>query len=224
LHFRKWQLFTSSRKLKKIIFVSNYTIYFQLFTSSRKLKKIIFVSNHIIYFLHSGLSPFSHCTTIFSFFVSLLPNLSYLLFYLISISLPISFPFSFLFPFLSPFLSPSFPLSYLLSYIPSFPFPISFPIIFIFCMKRRFYALYIMPPPLPVHLSLIYGLLQSWNSRTAFLVEVSGHKLESSKTQLFYSMLFMNRLEFSCFGDFFVRIFKTRVEYSFLKIHQWKGL
>jgi hypothetical protein len=33
----------------------------------------------------------------------------------------------------------------------------------------------------------------------------------------FYKMLFMNRLEFSCFADFFVCIFKTRVEYGFLK-------
>jgi hypothetical protein len=30
-------------------------------------------------------------------------------------------------------------------------------------------------------------------------------------------MLFMNRLEFSCFTDFFVCIFKTRVEYGFLQ-------
>ncbi len=54
----------------------------------------------------------------------------------------------------------------------------------------------------------------------AFLVEVSGHKLESSQTRVFvwfstlffpfYKMLFM----FSCFGDFFERIIKTRVEYE----------
>ncbi len=54
-----------------------------------------------------------------------------------------------------------------------------------------------------------------------FLVEVSGHKLETSQTQVFvwfttlffpfYKMLFMNRLEF-----FFVsRIIKTRVENVF---------
>ncbi len=48
------------------------------------------------------------------------------------------------------------------------------------------------------------------NSWTAFLVKVSGHKLESSQTQIFvwfsalifpfYKMLFMNRLKFSCFA------------------------
>jgi hypothetical protein len=52
---------------------------------------------------------------------------------------------------------------------------------------------------------------------TAFLVEVSGHKHDSSQTRVFvwfsalifpfYIMLFMKRLEFSCFADFFVRIF-----------------
>jgi len=48
------------------------------------------------------------------------------------------------------------------------------------------------------------------NSLTAFIVEVSGHKLEPSQTRvfylifLFYKMLFMNRLEFSCFVDFFM--------------------
>ncbi len=46
------------------------------------------------------------------------------------------------------------------------------------------------------------------------LVEVSGHKLESSQTRvfvlfstlgfLFYKKLFMNRLEFSCFTDYFM--------------------
>ncbi len=62
----------------------------------------------------------------------------------------------------------------------------------------------------------------------AFLVEISGHKLDSSQTQVFvwfsthifpfYKMLFMNRLEFSCFADFFVGIFNTREEYGFFKI------
>jgi hypothetical protein len=32
-----------------------------------------------------------------------------------------------------------------------------------------------------------------------------------------YKKLFMNRLEFSCFADFFVGILKTREEFSFLK-------
>ncbi len=61
----------------------------------------------------------------------------------------------------------------------------------------------------------------------ATLVEVSGHKLESSQTRVsvwfstpifpFYDILFMNRLSFSCFADFFARIVTTRVEYySFL--------
>jgi hypothetical protein len=66
-----------------------------------------------------------------------------------------------------------------------------------------------------------------WNSGTAFLVKVSEHKLEYSQTRVFVGvfyphfavlqkMLFMNRREFSCFADFFVRIFKTRVDYGFL--------
>jgi hypothetical protein len=61
-----------------------------------------------------------------------------------------------------------------------------------------------------------------------FIVEVSGHKLESlSQTQVFvffsytlifpfYKLLFKNRLEFSCFAGFFVRIIKSREEYGFL--------
>ncbi len=54
--------------------------------------------------------------------------------------------------------------------------------------------------------------MQTWIFRRAFLVEVSGHKLESSQTRLFvwfstlifpfYKMLFMNRLKFSFFADF----------------------
>ncbi len=53
---------------------------------------------------------------------------------------------------------------------------------------------------------------QRWNAWTAFLVEISGHKLEFSQTRVFVcfftlifpfnKMLFTNRLEFSCFGDF----------------------
>jgi hypothetical protein len=63
------------------------------------------------------------------------------------------------------------------------------------------------------------------------LVEVSGHKLKSSQTRVFvwfstlvfpfYNKLFMNRLVFSCFADFFVWFSKTRVEYVFFcKIRQ----
>ncbi len=61
-----------------------------------------------------------------------------------------------------------------------------------------------------------------WNSWTAFLVEVTGHKLESSQTWdfvcfstlifLFYRLIFLNRLEFSCFADFFGRVIKYRVK------------
>ncbi len=65
------------------------------------------------------------------------------------------------------------------------------------------------------------------NSWTAFLVEVSGHKIEYSQTRVFvwfstlifpfYKKLFMmNRLKFSCFDtDMFV--FKSREEYGFLE-------
>ncbi len=64
------------------------------------------------------------------------------------------------------------------------------------------------------------------NSWKAFLVGVSGRKLELLTRVLFlvftltfpyYKMLFMNRLKFSCFADFFVCKFKTRVEYGFFK-------
>jgi|LakMenEpi03Aug12_release.lakeMendotaPanAssembly.Ray.scaffolds.fasta_scaffold5164490_1 hypothetical protein len=58
------------------------------------------------------------------------------------------------------------------------------------------------------------------------VVEVSGHKLESSQSRVlyvflpsffrFYKMIFMNRLDFSCFVDFFVKILKTREESGFL--------
>jgi hypothetical protein len=59
------------------------------------------------------------------------------------------------------------------------------------------------------------------------LVEVSGHKLESSQTRVFvsfftlifpfYKMLFTNRLEFYCFTDFFfVSFSQTGEEYGFL--------
>ena len=46
-----------------------------------------------------------------------------------------------------------------------------------------------------------------------------GHLVMSHHTTLifpFYKMIFMNRLEFSCFADFFVKIFKTTEEYGFL--------
>jgi hypothetical protein len=39
---------------------------------------------------------------------------------------------------------------------------------------------------------------------------------------LFYKMLFMNRLNFSSFVDFFVRIFKTRAECGFFNIRQYE--
>jgi hypothetical protein len=69
-------------------------------------------------------------------------------------------------------------------------------------------------------------LVQRWNSKTAFLVRVSGHKLKSNQTRVFvwfsnlvfpfYKMLFMYRLKFSCLA-FFYR-FKTRVLYGFLSV------
>jgi hypothetical protein len=64
--------------------------------------------------------------------------------------------------------------------------------------------------------------------RTTVLVEVSGHRVESSQTLvfvwfstlvfLFYKMLFLIRLEFSCFADFFVWSFKTREEYIWFSV------
>ncbi len=56
------------------------------------------------------------------------------------------------------------------------------------------------------------------------LVKVSVHKLESFHARVFARFLpaflsfykMMNRLEFSFFVDFFVRIIKTRVKYGFL--------
>ncbi len=69
--------------------------------------------------------------------------------------------------------------------------------------------------------------LQRWNSWTAFVVELSEPKLESSQTRdfvwfstlisLFYKMHFMNRLEFSCFADFFKRFLKPVKNMFFFK-------
>ncbi len=95
---------------------------------------------------------------------------------------------------------------------------------------------------------LIYS--QRWNSYTAFLVEVSGHKLESSQTGVFFwfstlifsfykilfmktrvswfstlifpfhKMLFMNKFEFSCFADFLLGILKPEKNMVFFKTRQ----
>jgi hypothetical protein len=53
-----------------------------------------------------------------------------------------------------------------------------------------------------------------------------GHKLESSQTRVFvwfstfflaiYKVLYMNRGQFSCFTDLFLRILKTREEFGCL--------
>jgi hypothetical protein len=40
----------------------------------------------------------------------------------------------------------------------------------------------------------------------------------------FYKMLFTNRLEFSCFAQFFAIILKTKETVVIYKIHQQKGL
>jgi hypothetical protein len=81
------------------------------------------------------------------------------------------------------------------------------------------------PVVVPVHTSEVH----SW---TPFLVEVPGHYSNSSLLRLeflsgfllyvffsFYKMLFMNRFEFFCFADFFVRIFKFIVDYGFFNNH-----
>jgi hypothetical protein len=62
----------------------------------------------------------------------------------------------------------------------------------------------------------------------AFLVEVSGHKLESSQTRVFvwfstlifsfYKMLFMNRIELSCFADFSKGFLKPEKSMGFFKM------
>jgi hypothetical protein len=74
--------------------------------------------------------------------------------------------------------------------------------------------------------SVLLEAIQRWNSWTAFIVDVTGHKLEYFQTRVsvwfstlifpFYKMLFINRLKFSCVADFFVRMFKTREDYGFL--------
>jgi hypothetical protein len=63
------------------------------------------------------------------------------------------------------------------------------------------------------------------------LVEISGHKLESFQTRVFvwfstfvfpfYRMLSMNRLEFSCFADFFCMDFfnQSSVWFSAIEIN-----
>ncbi len=73
-------------------------------------------------------------------------------------------------------------------------------------------------------------LLQRWNSWTAFLFEVSGHKLETSQIRVFvlfstlispfFKMLFMNRLELSFFADFLQGLLKTEWSMVFYKICQ----
>jgi hypothetical protein len=69
------------------------------------------------------------------------------------------------------------------------------------------------------------GILE-WQVYSRFLgINSSLLRLEFMSDRLpsfftFYKTLFMNRLEesrFSCFADFFVRIFKTREEYNFFK-------
>ncbi len=65
------------------------------------------------------------------------------------------------------------------------------------------------------------------------IVQVAGHKLEYSQTLVFvwystlifpfYKMLFMNRLEFSCFPDF-LKDLKSRVEFSFLENPPVEGI
>ncbi len=55
-------------------------------------------------------------------------------------------------------------------------------------------------------------VVQRWNSWTVFLIEASGHKLESCQTKVFawfstlifsfYKKLFINRLKFSYFANF----------------------
>ncbi len=76
-----------------------------------------------------------------------------------------------------------------------------------------------IPPTPHTHILRLFSFkvilrAQRRNYWTTVLVEVSGHNLESSQTQvfvwlsslvfLFYTMLFMHRLQFSCFADFFV--------------------
>ncbi len=67
-----------------------------------------------------------------------------------------------------------------------------------------------------------------WNSWTALSVVVSWHKLDfvlfSTLIFLLYTMLFMDRLEFSCFGDFLQGYLKPEKTMVFFKIHQKKGL
>jgi hypothetical protein len=70
----------------------------------------------------------------------------------------------------------------------------------------------------PPTLSTKDGILEQ-----PFFVDVSGHKLDYYQTRvlssflplffLLYKMLFMNRLEFSCFADFFALF---GVEYDFV--------
>ncbi len=74
----------------------------------------------------------------------------------------------------------------------------------------------------------LYGFWnQRWNSWTAFLTEVLGFRLKLSvflfpRFSVLHKMLFMNRLEFSCFADLFVWISEDRVEHGFHKIRRWR--
>ncbi len=55
--------------------------------------------------------------------------------------------------------------------------------------------------------------LAKHSSLSSLLEFMSGF---STPVFTFHKMLFMHRLEFSCFADGFVWIFKTKIEYDFL--------
>jgi hypothetical protein len=55
-----------------------------------------------------------------------------------------------------------------------------------------------------------------WANTCVLSLSDSSFRLVFFPRFLFYKMLFMNRLEFFCFADFYVWSFKTTVEYGFL--------
>ncbi len=77
---------------------------------------------------------------------------------------------------------------------------------------------------------VFFYFIETWDGilEQYFLVEVSGHQLESSQTLVivwfstlifpFYNILFKNRLEFSGFADFFVKFLKPEKSKVFFKI------
>ncbi len=102
---------------------------------------------------------------------------------------------------------------------------------YLFCNLMWIYAQTLLACMFDISLIVPVCDVLIWNSWTVFLVEVSGHKIESSQTPFlypiifpFYKMLLMKKLEFSCFADFLYVFLKPEKSEVLFKIRQKKGL